>query len=273
MLRQRIITGALMAAVCVAVVLLAPVPVFIVFVGVIVALAGWEWANFCDIHGQLGRWLYAGALITVGCAIGFSLSWIPMLTAQTVFIASGIWWAIALLWVQGYPASAVLWRSQWMRALMGGMVILPAWLGLTVLRQLEMGQWLVLAVVVIVAAADIGAYFSGRAFGRRKLAPAVSPGKSWEGVYGGVGAVAIVTVIFIFLTGHDGLFAALVITLSTGLVSVLGDLLESMLKRHRGIKDSSQLLPGHGGILDRIDGLLAAVPIFALALMATGWRL
>ena len=121
-------------------------------------------------------------------------------------------------------------------------------------------------MLLLVWGADIGAYFVGRALGRRKLAPNVSPGKSWEGVYGGMAVTAALALVFALwqqLSLSAGL-ALVALTLGVTLVSVLGDLLESMLKRHRGLKDSSALLPGHGGVLDRIDSLTAAVPVFAL---------
>jgi phosphatidate cytidylyltransferase len=120
--------------------------------------------------------------------------------------------------------------------------------------------------VLLVAAADIGAYFAGRRFGRRKLAPTVSPGKSWEGVVGGLAAVSLLAAIFALLRDVS-LVLVLALALPAALASVVGDLLESMLKRFRGIKDSGSILPGHGGVLDRIDGLVAAVPVFTLAII------
>ena len=147
---------------------------------------------------------------------------------------------------------------------MGFWVLLPCWAGFNVLGETS-GAWL-LYVLLLVWMADIGAYFAGRTWGRRKLAPHVSPGKSWEGVAGGLVATLMLALVFGFWQqlGVGGSSVLLLITVVVTLASVLGDLLESMLKRYRQIKDSSQLLPGHGGILDRIDSLTAAVPLFAL---------
>jgi phosphatidate cytidylyltransferase len=136
--------------------------------------------------------------------------------------------------------------------------------GFNVLR--DSGAVWLLFVLLLVWTADIGAYFAGRRWGKRKLAPRVSPGKSWEGVYGGLAATTLLAMLFALWQplGPMGGVALVVITAVVTLTSVLGDLFESMLKRYRNIKDSSQLLPGHGGVLDRIDSLTAAIPIFAL---------
>src|SRR5690606_33988289 len=137
------------------------------------------------------------------------------------------------------------------RLLMGWFVLIPAWVGCIYLRHTPLGAWLVLMLVLIVAAADVGAYFSGRKFGQRKLAPNVSPGKSWEGVWGGLSfALLVGTLYYLAFNGQDWL-SLLVVVAPAALVSVVGDLLESMVKRHRGVKDSGRLLPGHGGIFDR----------------------
>jgi phosphatidate cytidylyltransferase len=141
------------------------------------------------------------------------------------------------------------------------------------LKHWQLGNWLILSVMVLVWAADIGAYFSGRAFGKRKLAPQVSPGKSWEGVYGGLAVSLAITLVVGINRGWGfgqlllGLLGAALVVMS----SVIGDLTESMFKRRAGIKDSSNLLPGHGGVLDRIDSLTAAIPVFAVLLWAAEW--
>ncbi len=274
MLKQRILTAAVMLFVFGGVLFLATTHVFSAFLGAVLVVAAWEWANLCHLENKSQRVAYAGFT----AALGFTCWWaldqqlLAFLTVKSVLVIAAGWWAIALLWVQSYPASKVLWRSKWVRAVMGFLVLLPAWLGMTYLHSLLSGSFLVLAVVLVVATADTGAYFSGKAFGRRKLAPSVSPGKSWEGVFGGCIAVALLGTLFCLVGQRDDTLIVLCILLPTALVSVLGDLLESMLKRHRGIKDSSQLLPGHGGVLDRIDGLVAAVPIFTLAVYSSGWQ-
>ncbi|AWF82189.1 phosphatidate cytidylyltransferase [Microbulbifer sp. A4B17] len=274
-LKQRIITALVLLALFMGVLFLLPMQWFsLIFVAVIL-LAGWEWANLSNLNRAL-RFVFLAAL-------GLTL----MVTAQYVFsmnfndpdidrgrqilaVACG-WWALAFLWVQSYPSSAALWGNRWVRGLIGLVVLVPTWLSLVVLRGLDHGAWLVLYVVAIVAAADVGAYFVGRKFGKRKLAREVSPGKSWEGFFGGLGACLILALVTSYLfelpLKNTVLFTFGVLV--TALASVIGDLVESMFKRHRGIKDSSHMLPGHGGILDRIDSLSAALPVFTMAALAS----
>lgn len=271
MLKQRVITATVLSAVFLALLLLTPQLIFSVFVTFVFALAAWEWAGLCDLRRQVYKVAYALIVVLLAGFVWWAvqMAWVSLLAVLGV---AGLWWTVALLWVQGYPASALLWRPIAIRLTMGILVMLPALVAVYALQAKPEGAYLVLAVVVIVAAADTGAYFSGKAFGRRKLAPRVSPGKSWEGVFGGAALVACLAVLYSAITGVLSIPQALAIALPTSMVSVLGDLLESMLKRHQGKKDSSQLLPGHGGVLDRIDGLLAAIPIFSLALSLSLWR-
>jgi phosphatidate cytidylyltransferase len=140
------------------------------------------------------------------------------------------------------------------------------------IKQWPLGNWLIMAVMVLVWGADIGAYFSGKAFGKRKLAPQVSPGKSWEGFFGGMALCLVITLV-VGLVRHWSAAELLLGLLGAALVvaiSVVGDLTESLFKRSAGVKDSSNLLPGHGGVLDRIDSLTAAIPVFAVLLWAAG---
>jgi phosphatidate cytidylyltransferase len=186
--------------------------------------------------------------------------------------------AAALFWVLVAPPWVIArWPTQRPLAmlLLGWIVLVGAWVALVDLQARS--PWLVLAAMAIVWIADTAAYFSGRAFGRRKLAPLVSPGKTWEGVYGAWVAVALYALVLVPYASTAGfrmpmsapvMAAWVVFAMGLASVSVIGDLFESLLKRHAGVKDSGTLLPGHGGILDRIDALLAAMPIAALAAQA-----
>ncbi|WP_288362456.1 phosphatidate cytidylyltransferase [uncultured Spongiibacter sp.] len=278
MLKQRIITAVvIVAALLAAMAFLSAGQLSLLFAG-IVLVAAWEWADLSDLRPQVARLAYAlaiGALIaSVYALLGDVASW-STAALQELFVAACVWWAVALLWVKGYPVSAGLWGSRPVRIVMGVAVLLPTWLALSYLRNLPNGAWLLLMLVALVAIADIGAYFFGRRFGKAKLAPAVSPGKSWAGFWGGLAcSVSFMAALWYFWPGGMpvSLPAMLVLAAITSLASVLGDLLESMVKRHRGIKDSSQLLPGHGGVMDRVDSLTAASPVFALGLMSVGWQ-
>jgi phosphatidate cytidylyltransferase len=160
--------------------------------------------------------------------------------------------------------------GRWITALSGFLVLVPAALGLGRIAELVPdGQLLLLFLLVLIAAADVGAYFGGRTFGRRKLAPRVSPNKTWEGFWSGVVAAGCAAAVGGWLLGAQPL-PWLAVCLLVALVSVVGDLVESMFKRRAGLKDSSGLLPGHGGILDRLDSLSAAGPMFLLGLHVIG---
>ncbi|MDI9245103.1 phosphatidate cytidylyltransferase [Marinobacter sp. CHS3-4] len=273
MLKTRIITALIMAPIAIGGIFFLPPLGFALFTGAIITIGAWEWANMSGLTESAGRIIYA--LLTA--AVLYAMLEVP---AIAVLWAAAIWWVLCFLLVKGYPNGSSKWGSVPGRAIMGLLVLVPAWVGLNHLRTggFEFGEsdnnlLLILYVFCIVWVADIGAYFAGRAFGKAKLAPRVSPGKSWAGVWGGLAAVGIFALLIGWLAQADAAQMTLLIiaSLVTGAVSVVGDLMESMLKRFRGIKDSSQLLPGHGGIMDRIDSLTAAIPVFALVITQLGW--
>ncbi|EIK44884.1 phosphatidate cytidylyltransferase [Cellvibrio sp. BR] len=276
MLKQRVITALVLAIIFIAALFGLPAGYFSFFVGAIVLIGAWEWACLAGFPTRWQRALYAlfilVVLLVASFYLGFEGEASPNLDADAIrelLIAGCIWWAIALLLVQGYPSSALLWGHKILRLLMGLLVLIPTWVALVYVRQQEAGAWLVLLLMLIVAMADSGGYFAGKRFGKHKLASAVSPGKTWEGFAGGFIANCVLA-LMLSLTLELSLLLMLVLVVPTSLVSVLGDLLESMLKRQAGIKDSGTILPGHGGILDRVDGVTAAAPVFALALLASG---
>ena len=274
MLKQRVVTASVLATCFLLVLFYGAWQVFAAFTGLIFLLASWEWADLSGLSSRLPRILYT--LITA--LLGLSLAWVTgwghqSAWLQVFFSAVGCWWLVALVLVKGYPGNTAIWGSRGVRALMGWLVLIPAWVACVYLRTDQLGPWVVLLVVLIVATADITAFFAGRAFGKRKLAPKVSPGKSWEGVWAGMVVAALLGLAYNLFFEGDSWLSLVVIILPTAFVSVLGDLLESMVKRHRGVKDSGRLLPGHGGFLDRVDGLVAAVPTFSLLVLFTGWSL
>ncbi|SFM16410.1 phosphatidate cytidylyltransferase [Marinobacter zhejiangensis] len=272
MLKTRIITALILAPIAIGGIFFLPPLGFALFTGAIITLGAWEWANMAGMPRPLARIGYAGLV-----AAALFLLYDPH---SLILWLALIWWGVCLLLVRSYPAGSPLWSPVPIRALMGLFVLVPAWVGLNQLRtgafqfgSVDSNLLLILYVFFIVWVADIGAYFAGRAFGKAKLAPRVSPGKSWAGVWGGLAAVSVLAIVAACLANASVQQGALLVfaSLITGMVSVLGDLLESMLKRFRGIKDSSQLLPGHGGIMDRIDSLTAAIPVFALIIVQLDW--
>lgn len=268
MLKQRIITALILLPVALCGFFLLNGAAFALFIGLVVTLGAWEWARLAGLVAQPLRIAYAAVV-----AGALMLLYLMQDLAPWVLGAAVIWWGVATWLVLTYPRSSELWTSAACRLLIGLLVLLPAWQGLLLLKHWPEGNWLIMAVMVLVWAADIGAYFSGRAFGKRKLAPQVSPGKSWEGVYGGL-AVSLLITLSVGLHRDWGFGSLLLGLLVAGVVvmsSVVGDLTESMFKRREGIKDSSNLLPGHGGVLDRIDSLTAAIPMFAVLLWAAEW--
>ncbi|HET8791416.1 MAG TPA: phosphatidate cytidylyltransferase [Modicisalibacter sp.] len=260
MLKQRVATAAILIPLVVVGLFGLTGGAFALFTGAVVLLSAWEWANLAGFERTAARLGYVLAL-----ALSMLMIWRSGAAhAAWLLWLSAIGWLFNLYWVVRYPQDREQWHAPPIRLAMGLWVLLPCWVGFIQLRASGI-EWL-LYVLLLVWLADIGAYFAGRRFGRRKLAPRVSPGKSWEGVYGGLVAVALLAVGFSAwaeLAPGERVWLILA-SLLVALISVLGDLFESMLKRLRGLKDSGNLLPGHGGVLDRIDSLTAAVPLFAL---------
>nr|WP_310616605.1 phosphatidate cytidylyltransferase [Pantoea cypripedii] len=279
MLKSRLITALILIPLVIAALFWLPLSGFAITTIIICMLAAWEWGQLAGMATRQQRiWLavLCGLLLAV---MLFTLQPyqrdLHQVQMESSLWASLIWWVVALVLVLFYPASAAVWRhSRPLRLLFGVLTVIPFFWGMMALRQYHYdtdhfaGAWWLLFVMFLVWGADSGAYMFGRLFGKHKLAPKVSPGKTWEGFLGGLVCSAVIAWLF-------ATFAPLTIATSTliicaviaALASVLGDLTESMFKREAGIKDSGNLIPGHGGILDRIDSLTAAVPVFACLLL------
>jgi phosphatidate cytidylyltransferase len=276
MLAQRVLTAVVLAiGVLAALFLLSPMAWAAVTL-VAIAAAAVEWGNLSGF-GRPTRILFVIGTVLLGANLlfsplsGFERGW----PRGTVVAVCG---AATLFWVFGAPfwlAMRFRPRAPLVFAVAGWLVLIGAWVALVELQARS--PWLVLAAMALVWIADIAAYFAGRAFGRRKLAPDVSPGKTWEGVYGAMVAVAVYAIALTAVAqaaGFRGEITAsavavwLVVALALVALSIVGDLFESLLKRQAGVKDSGRLLPGHGGILDRVDALVAAMPPAALLAVA-----
>ncbi|MGH8190034.1 MAG: phosphatidate cytidylyltransferase [Rhodanobacteraceae bacterium] len=276
MLKQRIITALVLAPLLLALILLARTPLFAGVLALIFLLGMWEWTRMAGVHGYPLR-----AASLLGYAILFGLFWhvcqspwwwLPVL-------AGFAWWLLALTWLTrtGFAATATSAHAV-LKLVAGAFVVVPAWCAVVVMHgdlaepHTGHGHWWVVFFACIVFAGDIGAYTAGRRWGQTKLAPTISPGKTRAGVYGALVCSGIVGLIGGALLHVPALRLPAIVALAllTVLFSIIGDLLESLIKRHAGVKDSGALFPGHGGVFDRVDSLVAALPIFVLGKFLLG---
>ncbi|MBI3523600.1 MAG: phosphatidate cytidylyltransferase [Betaproteobacteria bacterium] len=265
MLKTRVITALLLVTGLLAALFLLPQAGMVAIFTAIAAIAAWEWAGLlkASVHG---RWLY-GLATWLPCAAIYAFGMSAALLTALWLLALVFWLLLVPLWF----------RQRWLLHadttgfLIGWLLLIPSWAGMVSLYTHS--PWLLLAAMALVWIADIAAYFTGRAFGRHKLAPYISPGKTWEGALGAAFAVLVYAAV---LAGSMGWLAklsllqiilAIIGALLLTVVSILGDLFESLVKRQAGVKDSSALLPGHGGILDRIDSLTSTLPLVGLAVL------
>ncbi len=270
MLKQRIITALALLAILLPALFAAQPEWFMALALVLMCLAAWEWGQL-NGYSKTASWPVAlGCLVLCGLAWQFGL---PYRSTPMLWVLSGSAWVLigALLVRKGVAGWPLI--PRWLRIAGGVLALAVAWLA--VARARVMGINFLLSVLVLVWAADVFAYFAGKAYGKRKLAPGISPGKSWEGVWGGMIGVLVMSGAWVW---GDIYYQASVASLYTRLatqgwlllavgalflssMSVVGDLVESLVKRSAGAKDSSNLLPGHGGVLDRVDALLPTLPL------------
>lgn len=264
MLKQRIVTALLIGLPVIAVLLWLPPQLTVALFAAVVLMAGWEWSLLARLQRPLPRVIYLLAL-----GVCMLLGWLYLRADASLHLllqVSLAWWLVALLWVLFRPLS----MAQPLAVLAGLLVLVPAWVTLTLLHlQLPAGPQWVLFLFLMIVSADIGGFLFGRRFGHSKLAPRVSPGKTWEGVAGGLVLAMTVALVGAWWFAVPAL-EFLALCLLTVVMSIVGDLTESLFKRHAGVKDSGNLLPGHGGVLDRIDSITAAAPVFLAGLLYLG---
>jgi len=294
LLRQRVLTAIVMLLGLYLGTAWLPAPYFAVFLGLVLLPALWEWGQLMGLRraAEQAVWTLGFAAILLLTLLLMSRSSVPEAglditdqslgtaissineTALTLLMAfATLFWFWVFWTIRQYPGGQHRWQQRWKIGALGVLCLLPTWLGLYYLKMIESSGVLVFVLVALVSVVDIGAYFSGRKWGNRRLAPALSPKKSWAGFWGGLAScVALTALLLAWLHSRQPLSIdlwALLMCLAVllAVLSVVGDLFESMLKRHRGLKDSGRSLPGHGGVLDRIDSLMAATPVFVLALI------
>lgn len=280
MTRTRVLAALVMAPLAIAAVLLLPTPWMAALSAAAFLIGLWEWLRLAEIDDPIAR----GVLLLVNLLLMVALVWASRsssggsLVLLQIMVVIGVgWWLLATLWLRHYDfASDHDTHARVFKLAAATLAVIPAWCALALIHasQPNGNRWLLVALM-IVWAADSGAYFAGRAFGKTKLSPRISPNKTVEGLMGGVLAGMVVAVAAAPLadpgiTGRELVYVG-VVAIWTILFSVVGDLYESLLKRHVGVKDSGHLIPGHGGVLDRIDSVLAALPVFALGKLMFGF--
>ena len=284
MTKTRVLAALIMAPLAIGGVLLLPTAWLMLIAAAVCLVALWEWLKLADVEDLLAR----NILLACNLAVMVALVWgsrsadgsTTLALLQLVALLGVAWWLLAMLWLLHFDfASDHDTHARVFKLGAGTLAVVPAWCAMGVIHATDPNghQWLLLALF-LVWAADTGAYFAGRTFGGklfggRKLAPRISPNKTIEGLLGGVVLAVAVAVIGAKLIGTDNgaLLGVIAVAIVTVLFSVVGDLFESLLKRHINVKDSSNLIPGHGGVLDRVDSVLAALPVFALGKAVLGF--
>ncbi|MFK8068141.1 MAG: phosphatidate cytidylyltransferase [Gammaproteobacteria bacterium] len=268
MLRQRVLTALVLAPCVLGSIYFLPTTTVAIILGLIILIGAWEWVSLSGLDSVQIKVAYI-SLMTTLMIVSY-----PLINSSSisVFLAVAcLWWFFCLFVIITSQLRGELPSQKKILFLFVGLLILiPSWMSLLYLHgHPSLGPEWALFLLVLIWTADIGAYFAGRAFGRRKLADKISPGKSWEGVIGGLVAVLIMSFLLLpyLITTEEILTTLILLCLVTVMFSVLGDLAESVVKRIAGKKDSGNILPGHGGVMDRIDSLTAAAPIFTAGLI------
>jgi phosphatidate cytidylyltransferase len=272
-LKQRILTALILAPLAIAAVLWLPTSIFMAIMAAAMLLGLWEWSRLIGFESHATR----AVILLVNAALMALLAWkgwpgvFPF-----VALAGVVWWGLASLWLIDMKFGSRPTRfNRGLKLVIGSLLIVPAWCAAGMLHGDEamardaahLGPAWTLYALAIVWAADTGAYFVGSRVGGPKMSPSISPGKTWSGFGGGLATVVLLSLFCapLFGLGWNQAPLLLLASLLAGLASVVGDLFESIVKRHAGAKDSGYLIPGHGGVLDRIDSVLAALPVFAIA--------
>mgnify|MGYP003388280028 CR=1 FL=1 len=289
MLIKRILTALVLAPAAILAIFYLPLDLFAILLVGLIGIGAWEWGPLMGFNSVGKRSLFVLSNIVILALIWQLLPPEALWSSQSVlsinveyilWLSVG-WWCLSAFLTYVYPRCSSFWSShRSVRGVFGWLTLLPTWVAFLVLRSngyqegdTYHGAQLIMFLFMLVWSADIGAYFVGKSLGKHKLLPNVSPGKTLEGFIGGILCACIMVLILGFTQAWktEQYVTVIGITLLITTISVLGDLNESMFKRQAGVKDSGSILPGHGGILDRIDSLTATAPIFALCYLYLGW--
>ncbi|MFL2840877.1 MAG: phosphatidate cytidylyltransferase [Pseudohongiellaceae bacterium] len=268
MLGERIITVIAILGVLLLIVFFTNNLVFSLFLSIVTLIAAWEWTKLAGIRKQVNRCLYCFGFILF-CGLAYTVLQNHLLVLLSLSLT---FWALSLFLICTYPRYKNHWNNPYIISFMGFLALFPCWFILLHLRDSEEFTFNFLSLIALVASADIGAYFAGKKFGKHKLAEMVSPKKTWEGVGGGIISCSFLVIVLnnsnILVQVETNNWLVLLTTpFLISFFSIVGDLFESMLKRVRGMKDSGNILPGHGGVLDRIDGVISTTPAYFLMLI------
>jgi len=288
LLIQRIITALILAPAAISAIFYLSLIDLALLLMVVIGIGAWEWGPLMGLNHKLKRSSYVVITLALIAGIWWSISpsdlWLnaEQLNSSVISILwlAVVWWFVSTLLIFSYPKANDFWlKHKFTRGVFGWLTLVPTWLAFMVIRTNDYqadsyhGAQLLMFLFLMVWSADVGAYFVGKAMGKNKLMPNVSPGKSIEGFLGGVVFACVLTLItaLVLEWTSEQIITVLLVTVLITTISVIGDLNESMFKRQAGVKDSGSILPGHGGILDRIDSLTATAPVFALCYMFFGW--
>lgn len=288
MLKQRIITALILAPAAISAIFYLPLAYFAILLAIVIGIGAWEWGPLMGFGTVTRRIAFAGTTFALIAGVWAVVSpenlWINSTQlhdyAMALLWLAVAWWVLSAFLMCSYPNASGFWsKHRSVRGVFGWLTLVPTWVAFMVIRtndyQVDVyhGAQLLMFLFLMVWSADVGAYFVGKSIGKNKLMPNVSPGKTFEGFLGGVVCACLLVTIAAFQLAwsSEQIITVLLVTVLITTVSVLGDLNESMFKRQAGVKDSGSILPGHGGILDRIDSLTATAPVFALCYVLFGW--
>jgi len=262
MLKERVLTALILAPLAIAGVLLLSTKTLAACVGAIFIVAAMEWGRLIGLRTPEGRLAYVTIFALL---MGLAWQFRALGTLEATLAIGAIWWLVTPLWLRNFDfANTERRRHVWIKAVAGVLAVVPAFAALILLHRGERGPEWLLYLLFLIWVADVSAYFAGRRFGGAKLAPRISPGKTWAGAYGALAGATVLAVVWGWSLEPTWLLRAelVLLALLTVVFSIVGDLFESLIKRHSNAKDSGAILPGHGGIFDRFDSLFAALPVF-----------